>query len=383
MEKYYLMAIELGNSTAMNSLGIYHQDITNNYKEMEKYFLMAIELGDSTAMNNLGLYHQHITKNYKEMEKYYLMAIELGDSSAMNNLGWYHKTRTKNYKEMEKYYLMSIELGHSGAMYNLGWYHEDITKNYKEMEKYYLMAIELGHSSSAMNNLGLYHQDITKNYKEMEKYFLMAIELGNSTAIYHLKEYCSRIESTQSDVLLFDILSKHYDATENPSDAFLTLYYQHCKKVKKYIQSQIKECLGRPNKTYVYLYEKYIRNKNKNDNASSSCFATDFKIHAIQTKDKEESHSLTYNVHSLVFNSEYFHHLIDNDAFSHADEITMYVSSFAIIDLLLKYLYLSELDSNATDEQIQELYGLSDQYTFEELGKVCKYTTLQKIASAK
>jgi hypothetical protein len=39
------------------------------------------------------------------------------------------------------------------------------------------------------------------------------------------------------------------------------------------------------------------------------------------------------------------------------------------------------LDSNATDEQIQELYGLSDQYTFEELGKVCKYTMLQKSAA--
>jgi hypothetical protein len=59
----------------------------------------------------------------------------------------------------------------------------------------------------------------------------------------------------------------------------------------------------------------------------------------------------------------------------------MYVSSFAIIDLLLKYLYLSELDSNATDAQIQELYGLSDQYTFEELAKVCKYTILQKSAA--
>lgn len=43
---------------------------------MMKYFLMAIERGNSHAMYNLAYYHQHVTKNYDDMIKYYLMAIK-------------------------------------------------------------------------------------------------------------------------------------------------------------------------------------------------------------------------------------------------------------------------------------------------------------------
>lgn len=49
MGKYHLMSIELGNSSTMNNLGAYHQDITKNLQEMEKYYLMAIELGNECS----------------------------------------------------------------------------------------------------------------------------------------------------------------------------------------------------------------------------------------------------------------------------------------------------------------------------------------------
>jgi hypothetical protein len=70
---------------------LYHQFVTKNYAEMEKYYLMAIELGNASAMNNLGNYHHTVTKNYAEMEKYFLMAIELGHANAMNNLKTHYK----------------------------------------------------------------------------------------------------------------------------------------------------------------------------------------------------------------------------------------------------------------------------------------------------
>ena len=54
MKKYYLMAIEKGNSNAMNNLAFYYEDIENNYDEMKKYYLMAIEKGNYDAMNNLA-----------------------------------------------------------------------------------------------------------------------------------------------------------------------------------------------------------------------------------------------------------------------------------------------------------------------------------------
>ena len=96
--------------------GFYHQ-IIEDYNEMKKYYLMAIELGNSSmSMNNLAYYYRAVEKNYNEMKKYYLMAIELGNSMAMNNLSYYYQTVEKNYNEMKKYYLMAIEIGSSDAI---------------------------------------------------------------------------------------------------------------------------------------------------------------------------------------------------------------------------------------------------------------------------
>jgi TPR repeat protein len=162
------MAIEKGNSFAMNNFAIYHKNITKNYVEMKKYYLMAIEKGNSDAMNSFALCHKNITKNYIEMEKYYLMAIEKGNTFAMQNLAYYHKSITKNYVEMEKYYLMAIEKGNSDAMNNFASYHEIITKNYIEMEKYYLMAIEKG-------NYDKFNYLVT--YYETNKFYVQLLQL--------------------------------------------------------------------------------------------------------------------------------------------------------------------------------------------------------------
>ena len=120
------------DSTIYNVLGNYHHEVTKNYPEMEKYYLMAIDLGNSNAMSNYADYHHMVTKNYLEMEKYYLMAINLGNDLAMHNYAHYHQYITKNYIEMEKYYLMAIDLGDSDAMTSYADYHYNI-KNYTEM----------------------------------------------------------------------------------------------------------------------------------------------------------------------------------------------------------------------------------------------------------
>jgi TPR repeat protein len=143
---------------------------------------MAIENGNSTAMNNLGDYYVDIEKNYDEAIKYYLMAIENGNSDAMNNLGYYYENYEINYDKAEKYYLMAIENDNSTAMVNLGNYYQNVAKNYDLMMKYYLLAIENG-NSDAMNNLGYYYVNIEKNYDEAIKYYLMAIKNGNNDAL--------------------------------------------------------------------------------------------------------------------------------------------------------------------------------------------------------
>ena len=48
---------------------------------------MAIEQGNSFAMNNLGSYYYNIEKDYPKAIKYYLMAIDQGcDSNAIKNI---------------------------------------------------------------------------------------------------------------------------------------------------------------------------------------------------------------------------------------------------------------------------------------------------------
>jgi TPR repeat protein len=132
MKKYYLMAIELNNSTAMCNLAFYYDKRENNYDLMKKYYLMAIELNDKRAMFNLGIHYQNIEKNYDLMKKYYLMAIELNNSTAMNNLGYYYQYTEINYDLMKKYYLMAIEIKNNTAMKNL-------IKYYKKAKEYKLL----------------------------------------------------------------------------------------------------------------------------------------------------------------------------------------------------------------------------------------------------
>ena len=48
------MAIELGHSKSMYNLAIYYEQIEKNYPLAIKYYLMAIELGHSDAMNYLS-----------------------------------------------------------------------------------------------------------------------------------------------------------------------------------------------------------------------------------------------------------------------------------------------------------------------------------------
>ncbi len=122
--------------------GYYYQYVKKEYDLMKKYYLIAIDKGNSDAMCNLGLYYESIEKNYELMNKYYLMAIDKQNSVAMNNLGYYYQNIDKNYELMKKYYLMAIDKGNSSAMNNLGFYYKKIENNYELMDKYYLMAIK-------------------------------------------------------------------------------------------------------------------------------------------------------------------------------------------------------------------------------------------------
>jgi TPR repeat protein len=172
----------------MNNLAIYYENIKKDYAKAEKYYLMAIEQGNNSAMNNLARHCANIKKDYTNAEKYYLMAIEQGNVNAMNNLANYYAIIKKDYTSAEKYYLMAIEQGNVVAMNNLANYYEKIKQDYTTAEKYYLMAVERG-NVVAMNNLASYYAIIKKDYTNAEKYYLMAIEQGNNSAMNNLADH--------------------------------------------------------------------------------------------------------------------------------------------------------------------------------------------------
>ena len=65
------------------NMGVYYH-ILDNKDEAKRYYMMAIEKGNSDAMHKMGyLFHY---KNPDEAKKYYMMAIKKGNSMAMSNL---------------------------------------------------------------------------------------------------------------------------------------------------------------------------------------------------------------------------------------------------------------------------------------------------------
>jgi hypothetical protein len=182
MKKYYLLAIEKGNTEAMNNLGVHYQWREINYDLAKKYYFMAIEKGNSRAMCNLGCYYRDVEKNYDLMKKYYLQAIEKGNSEAMDNLGYYYERIDKNYDLMKKYYLQAIDKGNPSAMISLSSYYEYIEKNYDLAKKYGLMVISKG-DYIVMHHFGGYYHRNMLNDEGLQNYF-NAIIKGNYEITY-------------------------------------------------------------------------------------------------------------------------------------------------------------------------------------------------------
>ena len=188
MEKNYIIAIELGNSDAMNNFGFYHKNVTNDYDLAVNYYMLAMQLDNGDAINNLGFYYRNVCNDFEMAINLYLIAIiKYNNSDAMNNLG-HHYYSIKNYVLAEKYFLMAVDLGNSEAINSLGYYHHTVTNKNDLAEKYYLEAINLN-NCNAMNNLGIYYCTAMKNEDLAEKYLKMGAECGNKNANINLTNF--------------------------------------------------------------------------------------------------------------------------------------------------------------------------------------------------
>ncbi|MDP2207172.1 MAG: tetratricopeptide repeat protein [Bacteroidota bacterium] len=106
--------------------------LMSDFEKAEKFYLEAVNIGDTDAMNNLAVLYETEFKDFKKAEQYYLMAVEKGEANAMNNLALLYKTEFKDFKKAEQYYLMAVEKGEAGAMNNLAWLYYEQKKNKKE-----------------------------------------------------------------------------------------------------------------------------------------------------------------------------------------------------------------------------------------------------------
>ena len=250
-EKYYLKAIEKGNSMAMYNLAILY-DNQDKPELAEKYYLQAIEKGHSDAMNNLANLYNN--QNKPELaEKYYLQAIEKGHSEAMYNLAILYNNQDKP-ELAEKYYLQAIEKGRSEAMYNLAILYNNQDKP-ELAEKYYFQAIEKGHSG-AMNTLAVLYYLANDQKKEALEYSKMIDDLELKLVIEIWNGIFDNVEQRSVEIL-----------KENPENDFSTfisqllVHQQYSLVHNLFTHHEIGKMLQ--DKYQVLYYVEQILNKNK------------------------------------------------------------------------------------------------------------------------
>ena len=160
----HIVKEEPTNDLELFYFGWYYHYVENDYILMKKYYLMAIEHGNSYAMSNLGDYYQFVEKDYDKMKQYYEIAIQHSCRDAMFILGRYYHN-VKDYDKMKEYYNMAIQHSHQTAIYNLGIYYKRVEKDYDKMKTYFIMSIQRPDSCSfwATKCLSSYYEHEGKN----------------------------------------------------------------------------------------------------------------------------------------------------------------------------------------------------------------------------
>lgn len=112
-------------------VGLYYQE-KDDIDLMKKYYLIAIEDGNLSAMYNLASYYRRKSK-YEKMIYYYSMAADGGDSDAMYALASYYHEE-EQYEDELKYCTMAARHGSANAMFLLAKLYEKMKLRGKVFE---------------------------------------------------------------------------------------------------------------------------------------------------------------------------------------------------------------------------------------------------------
>lgn len=180
------------------TLGTFYTDVKNDTKKMKKYYLKAIEKGNTRAMHNMGLYYDN-KKKYSKMIHYYNMALDNGFFLAANNLGLYYRKNKECDKMKELYDKYEPKCTTGIISYSYGLYYESI-KNYDKMKEYYLKAINK-RFVQAMKSLATYYEKVECNSILAERYRRMA--KGHYDIEDLIKYHNKGIKSDSREVVIF------------------------------------------------------------------------------------------------------------------------------------------------------------------------------------
>ncbi|KAK8871931.1 hypothetical protein M9Y10_007677 [Tritrichomonas musculus] len=122
--KYYEEAAELGNSYAINGLGVCYyngEGVKQNYAKAIEYYKKGAELGNSYAINGLGLCYENcegVARNMARAIECYEKSAEMGNHCALRNLAICYEDGvgvTRNMSKAIEYYEKSAKLGNENA----------------------------------------------------------------------------------------------------------------------------------------------------------------------------------------------------------------------------------------------------------------------------
>ena len=154
--RWYKLAADGGNASAMNSIGYYYSKglggLRENKVEARKWYRKAAEGGNASAMYSIGFYYDvdlgGFLENKEEALKWYRKATEGGNASAMCRIAWFYENGLgglqKDEVEALKWFRKAADGGEPMSMIWVGQYYENgkggLRKNQKEAIKWYKLA---------------------------------------------------------------------------------------------------------------------------------------------------------------------------------------------------------------------------------------------------
>ncbi len=194
-EKWYRMAADQGNYTAMNNLGVLLIEDLDRPEEGFKWVLQAAEQGYVRSMRVAGIYYREgtgVAKNIPEAIRWLQLAVDKGDGSACLNLGLLYTDGddgvAKDLVKAMEYYRKGDELGSAPCTRNMGVLIETgidgVPADPARALALYIRAGNAG-DPTAMYYAGLNYRDglgTEKNLRRAMHWFLCAADSGYSKA---------------------------------------------------------------------------------------------------------------------------------------------------------------------------------------------------------